>query len=83
MLSVYGADHPGIVHTVSEALADRGANITDVQTKLTGVGESPVYVMLIEIAVSGDVEQLRDVLSAVGEAAGLDVSLRELGAEAL
>ena len=83
VLSVYGADHPGIVHTVSEALADRGANITDVQTKLSGAGESPVYVMLIEIAVSGEVEQLREALAAVGEEAGLDVSLRELGAEAL
>jgi len=82
VLSVYGADHPGIVHSVSKALAENEANISDVQTKLTG-GESPVYVMLIEIAVSGDVEPLRSSLDAVAEEAGLDLSLRELETEAL
>ena len=32
VLSVYGADHPGIVHAVAEALAEHGANITDMRT---------------------------------------------------
>jgi glycine cleavage system transcriptional repressor len=82
-LSVYGADHPGIVHAVSEALAEHGANITDLQTKLTGSGETPVYVMLMEVAVSGDPAELVAALERVGEEAGLDVSLRELKAEVL
>jgi glycine cleavage system transcriptional repressor len=83
VLSVYGADHPGIVHTVAQALAERGANITDLQTRLTGEGKTPVYVMLMEIAVSGDVEELRGSLDRAAEEAGLDISLRELEAEAL
>jgi glycine cleavage system transcriptional repressor len=82
-LSVYGADHPGIVHAVSEALAEHSANITDLQTKLTGSGETPVYVMLMEVEVSGDADELRAALERVAEQAGLDVSLRELGAEVL
>jgi glycine cleavage system transcriptional repressor len=82
-LSVYGADHPGIVHAVSEALAGHGANVTDLQTKLTGSGDNPVYVMLMEVEVSGDAGELRAALERVAEQAGLDVSLRELGAEVL
>jgi glycine cleavage system transcriptional repressor len=83
LLSVYGADHPGIVHAVSEALAERDANITDLQTRLTGAADKPVYVMLIEVEVSGDAEELRSALKGVGEQAGLDVTLREMEAEAL
>jgi glycine cleavage system transcriptional repressor len=83
VLSVYGADHPGIVHAVSRELADRGVNITDLSTRLTGGSQSPVYVMLMEVAVSGDPEELREALEGVAERAGLDISLRELGAEAL
>lgn len=83
VLSVYGADHPGILHAVSEALAERQVNITDLQTRLSGAGEAPVYVMIMEVAVAGDAEELRASLQKVGEEAGLDVSLRELEAEAL
>ncbi len=34
IVSVYGADHPGIVHAVAFALARAGVNITDVSTRL-------------------------------------------------
>jgi glycine cleavage system transcriptional repressor len=83
VLTVYGADHPGIVSAVSNALAEREVNITDLQTRLTGGSTAPVYVMVIEVAVPGDPEGLREALQAVGEEAGLDVSLREREAEAL
>jgi glycine cleavage system transcriptional repressor len=82
-LTVYGADHPGIVHAVSELLAERQVNITDLQTRLTGAAEKPVYVMLMEIAVAGDAAELRGALEKVAGEAGLDVSLREMQAEAL
>jgi glycine cleavage system transcriptional repressor len=83
VLSVYGADHPGIVHAVSQALAEREVNVTDLQTRLTGASEAPVYVMIMEVVVPGDPEELRAAMQRVGEEAGLDVSLRELEAEAL
>jgi glycine cleavage system transcriptional repressor len=83
VLSVYGADHEGIVHAVSQTLAERGANITDLQTRLTGEERAPVYVMLMELSVGGDVEDLAAALERVGREAGLDVSLRKLESEAL
>jgi glycine cleavage system transcriptional repressor len=82
VLTVYGADHPGIVHAVSTALAERGVNITDLRTRRTGQ-EAPLYVMVMEIAVPGDEEELREAMTQVGEATAVDVSLRELSSEAL
>src|SRR5680860_778585 len=43
VLSVYGADHPGIVHGMSAALAGQGANIVDLSSRL--VGDPPIYVL--------------------------------------
>jgi glycine cleavage system transcriptional repressor len=67
VISVYGADHPGIVHAVSRGLAERGANIVDLSSRL--VGEPPVYVLGIEA-------ELPPALSA----AELDAALRPLAA---
>lgn len=84
VLSVYGADHPGIVHAVSAELAEREVSITGLETRLGGGEGKPVYVMLMEIA-AGDVDagELRTAIEAIGEREGLDVSLRELAADAL
>lgn len=49
MISVYGADQPGIVYRVTKELAGRGVNITDMNTKLIGSPEEPVYVMMLEV----------------------------------
>jgi len=51
MVSVYGADQPGIVYRVTSELAEQGVNITDLNTKLIGTEEEPVYVMMLEAAL--------------------------------
>lgn len=83
VLTVYGADHPGIVHAISSTLAERGVNITDLRTRRTGEEAAPLYVMVIEIAVPGDPRPLEEALREVGAEAAVEVSLRELGSEAL
>lgn len=84
VLSVYGADHPGIVHAVSAALAEREISITGLETRLGGGGESPLYVMLMEVAAEGaDPGELEQALRSIGGREGLEVSLRELEADAL
>lgn len=84
VLSVYGADRPGIVHAVSSALAKRGISITDLETRIAGAADSPVYVMLMEVAAGGaNPDELRTALREIGEREGLDVSLRELSPDAL
>jgi glycine cleavage system transcriptional repressor len=51
MISVYGADQPGIVYRVTRELAALGVNIMDLNTKLIGTAEEPVYVMMLEVAL--------------------------------
>ncbi|MBI2354735.1 MAG: amino acid-binding protein [Deltaproteobacteria bacterium] len=51
MVSVYGADQPGIVYRVTRELAGLGINITDLNTKLIGTEAEPVYVMMLEAAL--------------------------------
>lgn len=51
LISVYGADQPGIVYRVTRELAQLGINITDLATKLIGTEEHPVYVMMLEANV--------------------------------
>jgi glycine cleavage system transcriptional repressor len=86
MLSVYGADHPGIVHAVSECLAEREVNITDLETRLVGGDDgSPLYVMMIEVALPAEmeIEELERALAAVGGEQSLDVTLRPLEQDVL
>lgn len=51
VISVYGADQPGIVYRVTRELAGRQINIMDLNTKLIGTPENPVYVMMLEVAL--------------------------------
>lgn len=48
---VYGADRPGIVHRVTTALAERGANVVDLTTRVIGGSERPSYAMVLEITL--------------------------------
>jgi glycine cleavage system transcriptional repressor len=84
VITVYGADHPGIVHAVSAALADRGVNITGLETRLAGAAGSPLYVMIIEVGIQEASEpDLETALSEVADQAEVEVSMRPLAAEAL
>jgi glycine cleavage system transcriptional repressor len=84
VITVYGADHPGIVHAVSATLAERVVNITGLETRLTGAESSPLYVMIIEVAIPEESDgELESVLSDVGDRTNVEVSLRPLAADAL
>lgn len=79
VLSVYGADRRGIVHAVSSTLAGLGVNICDLETKLVGTPEAPVYVMTVEVALGdADPAAVSAALAQAGGEAGLEVTLREL-----
>lgn len=54
-LSVYGADHPGIVSGVAGLLAERGVNIVDLSTRVIGSREHPVYAMFMDLVVPAEV----------------------------
>ena len=84
VITVYGADHPGIVHSVSAELATRGVNITDLETRVAGAAESPFYVMILEVDLGDATEaEIDSALREVGEQAKVEVSVRPLATEAL
>ncbi len=82
VLSVYGADRPGILAGVTRALADADANVTDLETRLLSPGEDPVYAMVIEL-VAQDGEALAATLATTCGELGVDHTLRPLDAETL
>ena len=89
VLTVYGADHRGIVHGVAEIIAAAGFNVTDLRTRRTGTEESPVYTLMMEIAppVTDDetvyVDSMADSLIRFGLDNSVEVNLAELDREAL
>lgn len=86
IVTVYGVDHPGIVHAVTSALAQRGVNITDLNTRLVqDEGEEPLYAMLLEVAPppGTGTEQLNAALRRVADEQGVEVTVRELEDEPL
>jgi glycine cleavage system transcriptional repressor len=75
VLSVYGADHPGIAHGFAQALADRSANIIDLSARL--VGDPPIYVlgMEIELPPGLDAGALEAALAPVAQEHGVEMTL--------
>ena len=84
VVTVYGADHPGIVHRITKALAERGANITDLATHVLA-GPTPVYVMIMELTLSPDADgaAVEADLKALAGELDVDVSVRAIEAETL
>ena len=66
MVSVYGADQPGIVFKVAQRLADSGVNITALSSRVIGSDDQPVYALMLEVTsesdVAAQVQVLRDEL---------------------
>jgi glycine cleavage system transcriptional repressor len=74
-VTVYGADHPGIVAAVTTALAHAGVNVTDLLTRLSG----DLYVMFIEVAAPGGLPDLE----AVAREQGVEISVQPLETDVL
>ena len=74
VVSVHGADHPGILLAITSALAGAGVNVCDLRTRLTPDG---VWAMVIHIACpeQADVRAIEASLLVVGEREGVGVSL--------
>ena len=78
MISVYGADKPGIVYRVASVLGEKKVNITDLNTKLVGTEERPVYVMILEAALPEGVDE-EDVniwLTPIRDELQVDINVR-------
>lgn len=74
ILSVHGADRPGIVSTITRLIADVGGTVTDLSTRLSGT----LYVLTaeVELPATVDVTELTASLEVTGDELGVGVTLR-------
>lgn len=77
-ITVYGADQPGIVYRVTSTLAERRINIMDLQTKLVGSDDAPVYVMLLEASLPDTVapEEVEGLLNGLKDELKVEIGVR-------
>lgn len=82
VVSVHGADRPGIVHRVTRVLADAGVNVADLSTHMFDASEGGAapagYVMVLDVVVPDacDVDRLRADLAAAAADLGVDAAMR-------
>jgi len=82
LISVYGADRPGIVYRVSTLLAQLGINITDVGTHRTTPSHrrttKPLYLMVLEVELPDRriAGRLEPRLKRLARQLGVEVSCR-------
>lgn len=78
MVSVYGADKPGIVYRLTRHLADRDVNVTDLSTRVIRKSDAPTYVMMLEIEIPSEVNpsNLTLELENIGRELGVQVGVR-------
>lgn len=82
VLTVYGADRPGIVHDTASALASLGVNITDLRTRRTGDPDSPLYTLMVEVVVpEGAGPEVEAALDELRQSKQLEARLAELESE--
>jgi glycine cleavage system transcriptional repressor len=79
VVSVHGADHPGILAAVTRALADAGVNVCDLQTRLA----RDLYVMVMDVAVPPGVTDLDVRLEAVATEQDVAITLRPVDPDVL
>lgn len=89
LISVYGADRPGIVYRISDLLARDAVNLTDVSTHRTSPGgrgrASALYALLLEVELPAraSIPRLEQRLRALGKRLGVHVSVRSLETDVL
>ena len=81
LLSVHGADRPGIVSTVTARISAVGGNVTDLTTRLS----DGLYVLVaeVDIPVAADIDALHERLGDVARDLGVEVSLRAVATDDL
>ncbi|MBF0379646.1 MAG: amino acid-binding protein [Magnetococcales bacterium] len=76
IISVLGADQPGIVYRVAEAIQDTGGNVSDLYTQVIGSPDRPVYTMIIETEYSSNIEAIQKRLDKLAVELQVEISLR-------
>lgn len=82
IVTAYGPDNTGLLARMAGAFAAQGANLTDVQTRVTG---NDVYVMIFEVEAPPSLseDELRASVDAAARQIGVSASVRVLEEDVL
>ncbi len=77
ILSVYGSDKPGIVYRITRLIASHAINITDMNTRVIGSRDNPIYVMVLEVTIPKKVKvkALRRQFQKLRSEVNVDIAL--------
>jgi len=79
-ISVWGADHVGIVHAVAEYLTDEKIQVEDIETHVTKapLSGTPLFSMdaVIQAPPELTLPELRESLEELGDELGIDISIK-------
>ncbi len=76
VISLYGADHPGIVYRVAAKLAAMQVNVTDLMSRIVGDGIYTV-VLDVDLPAEQDAQVLSQELSEIAGEMGVDLTIRQ------
>lgn len=77
VITVLGADKPGIVAGIAQALAERRVNIVDIsQTVVRGIFS---MIMIVDLSTGNtSLEELREALARKGRELGVEVTVNHI-----
>ena len=81
ILTAYGPETSGLLARITQVLAERAVNVTDVQTRIASAGMA--YVMLLELELPMSLRANALEAELRHRAPDLQISLREMEAETL
>jgi len=74
VVTVSGADKPGIVFAVTDAMAELGVSVADVSTRARG----DVYMMALEAVAGDNLPALKDKLASAAEKLSVSIEVHHL-----
>ena len=85
MISISGADRPGIVNSITELLFKNGVNIIDLETKSSESVNPHAYYMFLEVDIPKkiDLKSFEGKLAAAGKKINVHVSLNRVESSVL
>ncbi|MBF0455666.1 MAG: amino acid-binding protein [Magnetococcales bacterium] len=87
IISVLGADQPGIVYRVTEVIQETGGSVTDLHTQVIGSSGQPIYSVIIETEYSSDIdsniEAIQERLDRIAKELQVEISVRPIRSDPL
>jgi len=80
IITLIGSDRIGIVHKITNLIAERNINITDVKTEIIGEEKTPIYTMILELEIPPeiDIKKFRSSLFRLGKELNVKITLKPI-----